>query len=234
MPYLVYIETSTGVCSVALGQDEKILHYRENHEGRSHAAVLAPFVEDVLHESGLQPNELDAVVVSKGPGSYTGLRIGVSTAKGICYGAKVPLISINTLQLMAQGIIQKLQRETDISNAWLCPMIDARRMEVYTALFDAKNTRVRETSAEIITPGSFKDILKKRKVFFFGDGSAKCREMIASPNAVFLENIFPSAKSMPALALEKYRQNDFEDIAYFEPFYLKDFVATKPKKDVFR
>jgi tRNA threonylcarbamoyladenosine biosynthesis protein TsaB len=219
---------------VALSQDGQVLHYRENREGRSHAAVLAPFIQDVLQEGGLQADELDAVVVSKGPGSYTGLRIGVSTAKGICYGANLPLVAINTLQLMAQGTIQKLKKEMDISNAWLCPMIDARRMEVYTAFFDANTLQVRETAAEIISPGSFSDILKKRKVFFFGDGANKCREMIASPNAVFLENIYPSAKSMLTLALEKYQQHDFEDIAYFEPFYLKDFVATKPKKDIFR
>jgi tRNA threonylcarbamoyladenosine biosynthesis protein TsaB len=234
-PLILNIETSTNVCSVSLtGESGRILSFRENLEDKSHSALLAVFVEEVLKESKKGFEELDAVCVSKGPGSYTGLRIGVSTAKGICYARSLPLIAVKTLDIITKGVIQ--QNPGGFSGygekVLLCPMIDARRMEVYTALYDIHGNGVKETSAEIIDEHSFKDLLKDHKILFFGNGAAKCRETIIHPNAKFLEGIYPSATEMGSIALQAFQNSEFENLAYFEPFYLKDFVATVPKKPV--
>ncbi|MFA8434163.1 MAG: tRNA (adenosine(37)-N6)-threonylcarbamoyltransferase complex dimerization subunit type 1 TsaB [Marinifilaceae bacterium] len=235
MALLLNIETSTSVCSVALARDGQIISLKENKEGMNHATLLTVFIENILKENELSPSDLDAVAISMGPGSYTGLRIGVSTAKGICFGANIPLIAINTLEAMAYPIAKMEKVQNLLKNpetAWYCPMIDARRMEVYTAFFDGKNQLMKETSADIIDETSYLSTLDQRELIFFGDGSAKCNGTISHSNAHFLEEITPSAVNMAELAEEKFKENKFEDVAYFEPFYLKDFVATVPKKNI--
>jgi tRNA threonylcarbamoyladenosine biosynthesis protein TsaB len=229
MSTLLHIETSTGVCSVALSQNEKILWHKENYEGQSHSVLLAKFTEEALffaREAGIS---LNGIVVSCGPGSYTGLRIGVSTAKGIAYGLDVPLLAVNTLELMASSVIKNVDIEADIL---LCPMIDARRMEVYTALYDNNLHMIRPVKAEIIDENSFSDILENKKILCFGNGAAKCKGILTHPNISFIEEIHPLASDMASLAEEAFRENKFQDIAYFEPFYLKEFIATTPKNKV--
>jgi tRNA threonylcarbamoyladenosine biosynthesis protein TsaB len=184
---------------------------------------LNSFIADICKEAGKKLSDIDAVAVSKGPGSYTGLRIGVSAAKGFCFSLNIPLISVDTLQAMAKS--------QNHQNVFFCPMIDARRMEVYTALYDAEGNKIEDISAKIIDENSFEKELKANKIIFFGDGAEKCRVVLESnPNAIFIENVHPSAKYVNELALEKYNNKEFEDLAYFEPFYLKDFIATTPKK----
>jgi tRNA threonylcarbamoyladenosine biosynthesis protein TsaB len=187
------------------------------------------YIDEAIKEAGLKPANLDAVCVSKGPGSYTGLRIGVSAAKGLCYGLGIPLLSVGSLESMAHWAKAEFSEElTDVSI--LCPMIDARRMEVYTQLFDASLNELQSVSAEIIDENSFATELEKGKVVFFGDGAAKCKEVINHPNALFLDDFKPRARGMISLAEKRVTANQFEDVAYFEPHYLKDFVAGKPKK----
>lgn len=237
MALLLHIETSTAVCSVALGKDGDLLALKETKEGMKHATHLTVFIENVLKENNFTPADLDGVVISMGPGSYTGLRIGVSTAKGICYGANLPLIAINTLQAMAKPLLDNTDVLAQLNNpekAYYCPMIDARRMEVYTAFFNNKNELIGEISADIIDENSYSNELSKREIVFFGDGSSKCKEVIKSKNGIFLDNITPSAIGMIELAEMKFQNQEFEDVAYFEPFYLKDFVATTPKKNIFK
>lgn len=255
MDPILNIETSTSVCSVSVSDKDAILAYRESKIDRSHASVLTVFVGEAMAEAGIEYRELSAVAVSRGPGSYTGLRIGVSAAKGICYGADIPLIALDTLMIMAHGIIRKrkandklillrsgnhddlpqtddaddLPTSVDNDGVLLCPMIDARRMEVYTALYDTGGNRVKDITAEIINNDSFKDYLDERKILFFGDGSGKCRDMLKHPNAIFIEGIYPSACFMGQLSFKAFAEKKFEDTAYFEPFYLKDFLATTPK-----
>ncbi len=188
--------------------------------------MLTVFIGEAMAEAGIDYRELSGVAVSRGPGSYTGLRIGVSAAKGICYGADIPLIALDTLLIMARGLLRNL---ADNDGLLLCPMIDARRMEVYTALYDTAGTRVKDITAEIIDNDSFKDYLDERKIIFFGDGSGKCRDTLKHPNAVFIEGIYPSACYMAQLSFKAFAEKKFEDTAYFEPFYLKDFLATTPK-----
>lgn len=229
---ILNIETSTNVCSASLSTDKgRILALRESHEDKSHAARLAVFIEEIMAETGSSFQELSAVAISMGPGSYTGLRIGVSTAKGICYAHSLPLIAINTLDILVRecllhhnSILKEAERDT-----LLCPMIDARRMEVYTAVYDSQGSRIRETTAEIIDESSFSDLLSKKKMLFFGNGAEKCSAILSSPNARFLQNLYPTASSMGALAIQSFRNSEFVDSAYFEPFYLKDFIATTPK-----
>jgi tRNA threonylcarbamoyladenosine biosynthesis protein TsaB len=236
MALLLHIETSTAVCSVALGKDGKLLALKETKEGMKHASYLSVFIDQILKENKLTPANLDAVVVSMGPGSYTGLRIGVSTAKGICYGANLPLIAINTLQAMTKPLQNNEALQSQLQNpkaAYYCPMIDARRMEVYTAFFNDKIELVKDISADIIDENSYSKELEKREIVFFGDGSPKCKEIIKSKNGIFLDEITPSATGMIELAETKFQNQEFEDVAYFEPFYLKDFVATTPKKNIF-
>ena len=225
-PLILHIETSAELCSVALSCGEHHLAVRENSEGRNHATMLTPFIHDLLSANDVSVEQLDAVAVSSGPGSYTGLRIGISTAKGLCYGANIPLISVSTLQAMSMGFAQ----QHDVpESALLCPMIDARRMEVYTALFDKNGRQAEKISAEIITEQSFASLLDEQPIYFFGNGAGKCRAIITHPNAFFPESFTHSANYMIQPALLAYNENRFEDIAYFEPFYLKDFIAG-PKK----
>ena len=232
MSLILNIETSTSVCSVALSENGYSLSFRENSEGRSHAALLAPFIDLILKENNILPEKLDAIAVSKGPGSYTGLRIGVSTAKGLAFALDIPLIGINTLELMANAFLEIYPgyRGTDCV---LCPMIDARRMEVYTCLFTLQLKPVSDIKADIIENTSYNDILEKSTVVFFGNGAAKCKEKINHKNAIFIDDLSPSAKFMSGLSFQAYKLKCYEDIAYFEPYYLKDFVATVPRNKGF-
>jgi tRNA threonylcarbamoyladenosine biosynthesis protein TsaB len=228
MPRYLAIETATPVCSVALIENDKVLSLKESTESNAHSKVLTVFIQEILETFEMDVQNLDAIAVSKGPGSYTGLRIGVSAAKGLCYAGDVPLISVNTLQSMAWGII--LHKNVELNeNTVLCPMIDARRMEVYSALYDVNGNEVRETEAEIIDAHSFSMYLEKGEVLFFGDGAEKCKEIISHPNAKFIEDFSVSAAHMVLQISKKYELQQFEDVAYFEPFYLKDFIAGAPR-----
>ncbi len=229
MALILNIDTSTSVCSVALSQDGQLLALKENGEGLNHSLLLGTYIDDILEENRLTAGMLDAVSVSMGPGSYTGLRIGVSMAKGLCYGASRPLIAVDTLRALAQSVSQRIGED-----ALYCPMIDARRMEVYTALFDKDNRPVLDTKAEIIDENSFREILREHTVYFFGNGSDKIKTVLTSPHARFLPDVETSAANMIQLAEQKYEARDFEDVAYFEPFYLKDFIATTPKKNMLK
>ncbi len=235
MPLILNIETSCSVCSVVLSNNDLIIDKKQTEIKNSHSAKLTIYIEEIFKYSELQISDLDAVSVSKGPGSYTGLRIGVSTAKGIAYGAGIPLISVNTLQSMTSGIIDNIDKYLleNKDNIIFCPMIDARRMEVYSAFFNLNNKQIVETSADIIENNSYIDLLDKNKIIFFGDGASKCKNTITHENAVFIDNIFPLAENMIKLSEKAYENKNFEDVAYFEPFYLKDFLATKPKKNIF-
>ncbi|WP_108823028.1 tRNA (adenosine(37)-N6)-threonylcarbamoyltransferase complex dimerization subunit type 1 TsaB [Dysgonomonas sp. Marseille-P4361] len=229
MSYILNIETATEVCSVSISKDNEIIYYKEETKGPSHAVLLGVFVNDAINEMRAKNIKLDAVAVSCGPGSYTGLRIGISEAKGLCYGLSIPLIAINTLKIMAQGIVDNKAID---NNAILCPMIDARRMEVYDLLLDTDLNEIRPTSADIIDENSFADILKEKQIVFFGNGAAKCKEVLPKQNTIFIDGIYPKASDMVKLANEAYAKQDFVDVAYFEPFYLKEFVATTPKNKV--
>jgi tRNA threonylcarbamoyladenosine biosynthesis protein TsaB len=234
MAVILNIETSTALCSVALAHNGKVISQREIIEDKSHAARLTVFIKEVLQESSKEITDLDAIAIGKGPGSYTGLRIGVSTAKGLAYGANLPLIAISTLKIMFTKITSNLQlfiQDANISNDTLfCPMIDARRMEVFTCLFNIKGELIEPISAKIITKESYHRYLSKQKVVFMGSGMKKCRELLSYPNAIFADEVHPSATSLALLAEEDYQNKKFENIAYFEPFYLKDFITTMPKK----
>lgn len=225
MPYLLSIDTSTSICSVALSRGTEQVAFRETAEGRSHAKILLPFIEEVLQEGGIAPGQLDAVAVSMGPGSYTGLRIGVSTAKGLCYALGIPLIGIPTLQVMAAGALEAASPET---GTLLCPMLDARRMEVFSALYDNELREVEPYSAKIIEADSFRELLDRQPMLFCGNGMEKCCELLAAhPNARFDATPI-SARRMAALALRKFESRQFEDVAYCEPDYGKAYIAAKP------
>ncbi|MDL2241176.1 tRNA (adenosine(37)-N6)-threonylcarbamoyltransferase complex dimerization subunit type 1 TsaB [Bacteroidales bacterium OttesenSCG-928-K22] len=224
MPKILYIESATSICSVVLAEDEKIISFRESEATNSHSELLTDFIYQILKENSLEVTDLDAVAVSKGPGSYTGLRIGVSAAKGLCYSSNIPLLAVDTLSSMAYGA-KSLHNDSDYI---FCPMIDARRMEVYTALYDSDMNIISDIEAKIIDENSFQEILSNQKILFFGDGMSKCKNTIISSNAIFDDNYIISAKSLIKPDLEKFNNKDFEDIAYFEPFYLKDFIAGKP------
>jgi tRNA threonylcarbamoyladenosine biosynthesis protein TsaB len=229
MALILHLETATTACSVSIGRNGGLLALKELDGEYTHAENLTLFIEDVLKQSGITINELDAIAVSKGPGSYTGLRIGVSTAKGLCYSLNKPLIAINTLRSMTYGILHSDSSLIN-SSSLLCPMLDARRMEVYCAVYDLNENEVRPTAAEIIDENSFADLLKDHKICFFGDGADKCKEtFLKNKNAFFLDNIVPSAKNLAMLSEMAFNNKEFEDVAYFEPFYLKDFVAGKKK-----
>lgn len=227
MAVILSIETSTSVCSVSLSKDGVSVAEKMDFEGPSHASLLNIFIDEMLEYASTNQLKIDAVAVSCGPGSYTGLRIGVSTAKGLCYGFGVPLIGINTLEIMANTV--KAQVE---SNALLCPMIDARRMEVYAAFYNTAGECVKQTSADIIDENSYLELLDKQAVYFFGNGADKCKSTITNANANFIADIHPLAKNMAILAQASFEANKFEDVAYFEPFYLKEFIATTPKNKV--
>jgi tRNA threonylcarbamoyladenosine biosynthesis protein TsaB len=221
MALILNIESATNVCSVALALDGKMIALREEKEGRSHALLLTTFIAQCLEIAGCKLPDIDAVAVSKGPGSFTGLRIGVASAKGLCFALNKPLLAVNTLQAMAATFMLK---HSETENILLCPMIDARRMEVYSALLDSDLSFKKETCAEILTPDSYKNILNRQKIAFFGDGMTKMRALLEdATNAVFDDTILPSALGMLEFSEKSYQLHAFEDIAYFEPFYLKDF-----------
>ena len=223
MSLILNIETATPICSIALGRDGVLFAHKTSSEHNVHSEKLTVFIENLMQECGCDFNMLDAVAVSEGPGSYTGLRIGASVAKGLCYGLCKPLISIKTLQAMSQGMHIQYPDE----NALYCPMIDARRMEVYTALYDFNGNEIMTTTAKVIDALSFQEVLSQRKVVFAGDGMEKCREVIKSPNAVFLTQFCHDAAWLISIAEAKWNAKEFADIAYFEPFYLKEFQAGK-------
>ena len=227
MSILLHIETSTPVCSCALSRDGEILVYKESFQVQSHASLLGVFVEEIMQYVRSQKFSLDAVVVSSGPGSYTGLRIGVSQAKGLSYGLNIPLIALPTHKIMASMMKDKVEKE-----ALLCPMIDARRMEVYATFFDTSMHVIRATSADIVDENSYRDLLDKHPVVFFGNGAEKCKNILTHPNARFVPDIHPLASGMVALAEKDFDEKEFVNVAYFEPFYLKEFVATVAKNKV--
>lgn len=229
MHRIILIETSTALCSTALSEDGMIVCSRESITPRAHASMTAPFIKQMLDERGLKVSDCDAVCVSSGPGSYTGLRVGSSTAKGLCFGAGIPLIAVDTLQVLAdQAISDGLIPEGCTA---IVPMIDARRMEVYSAVFSTSGKRQTETEARIVENGAFSELLSKGKVLFIGDGAAKCESTIGCSNAIFVQ-ICPKAEAMASTAEKYFAQNNFVNTAYFEPFYLKDFIATTSKKDI--
>jgi tRNA threonylcarbamoyladenosine biosynthesis protein TsaB len=254
MALILHIETATQICSVALSEGETLLGSLESHEKNAHSSILTVMIGDLMKSAGKAFSELNAIAVSMGPGSYTGLRIGVSTAKGLCYGLDIPLIAIGTLHAMAAGmkkgtpslgtgtpslISQPPTNQVSASvgkvgtpslTPYFCPMIDAKRMEVYCGLFDPDLNPAGEIKAEIITPDSFSAELAAGQVVFAGDGAGKCRPVLGNnPNALFINDFHPSARYMVTLAMEKYNRREIENVAYFEPFYLKDFIPGIPR-----
>lgn len=227
MSLILQIETSTTSCSVALAKDGNVFSLKSINQRNIHAELITVFIGEIFAKNGLTFQKLDAVAVSSGPGSYTGLRIGVSTAKGLCFSLDKPLIAVETLKAMAAGYLSRFQKSKE-DKFLLCPMIDARRMEVYTALFDQDLKQIQPTSAEIIDTESFKTHLNQQQIIFFGDGAAKCKPILNDhPNAVFIDGFLNEAADLTKLAFSKYQQQQFEDVAYFEPFYLKDFIGSK-------
>ena len=223
MAIILTLDTSTKNCSVALFNGNKIIAFKEqNSDDYTHAEQLTLFIEKVIKSANLTLKEIEAIAISKGPGSYTGLRIGTSTAKGLCYALDIPLISISTLKAMAFTMAKN-----HVANIY-CPMIDARRMEVFSAIYDAENNEIRKIQADVVDEQTYANFLNN-EVLFFGDGALKCKEIINHKNAKFLEGVYPSAKDLGKLAHAKFMNKDFEDVAYFEPYYLKDFVAGKKK-----
>jgi universal bacterial protein YeaZ len=224
MPCLLHIETSVKICSVALSKGGELIWNKISPKDFSHSSCLGIYVKEAMDELKAKNLRLDAVSVGEGPGSYTGLRIGVSEAKGLCYGLNIPLIALSSLRILTESAFN-INTIAD----FYCPLIDARRMEVYSAIYEAGGNQLRDIQAEIIDENSFSDFLSKGKVAFFGDGSDKCRDIIQSDNAVFISDVFSEASSMIPLAEKSYAEKNFADVAYFEPFYLKDFQATTPK-----
>ena len=227
MSTILNIETSTDVCSVAVSEDSQVIFHQEDHSGPNHAERLGTMVDEALSFTDNHAIPFDAVAVSCGPGSYTGLRIGVSMAKGICYGRDLKLIAVPTLELLCVPI---LLREISEEDALLCPMLDARRMEVYAGIYDRGLRAVREIRADIVDENTYKEYLDEHPVYFFGNGAKKCISTINHPNAHLIDRIEPLAKWMQPLAEKRYLNEQFEDVAYFVPYYLKDFVAKLPKK----
>ena len=222
MALILNIETTTTNCSVSLAKEGETLVLKEDYSASySHAEMLHVFIDEVIQSSKYSLKDIDAIAVSKGPGSYTGLRIGVSAAKGLCFALDKPLIAVSTLE--------SLSHQVKIENGFIIPMLDARRMEVYSAIFNESHKQVRETQAQILEENSFNDYLEKGKIYFIGNGVEKTKTLISHKNAVYIEDKLPSANDLSALAYKKYKAGDFEDVAYFEPYYLKDFIALKPK-----
>lgn len=222
MALILNIETATTNCSVSLSKNGETLVLKEDYDKNySHAERLHLYIDTILKKANIHSKDLDAIAISKGPGSYTGLRIGVSAAKGLCFALDKPLISVPTLQSLASQV--------KINEGNIIPMLDARRMEVYSAIFDANYNQIRETQAQILDYNAFAEFLEKGKVYFIGNGVEKTRQLIKHPNAIFVKDKLPSANEMSLLAYSKYKKSDLEDVAYFEPYYLKDFVALKPK-----
>lgn len=218
MAIILSLETSTTVCSVALHEGEKLLAMAEVHQEHSHASKLASLIDEVAKAAGVELKGINAVAISSGPGSYTGLRIGTSTAKGLCYALSIPLIAIGTLEILAAQV-----NVSNVMKYWLCPMIDARRMEVYSRLSDDGNRTVRDVEAKIIDEKSFEEYLIDNRIIFFGNGAEKCRSVMNHPNAFFISGITPSASQLGRMAFLKFRNNEVEDLVHFEPYYLKEF-----------
>lgn len=236
MALILNIETSTEVCSVSIATNGQLLYKKESSEGFNHSKMLTVFINELFKENSLSPESLDAVAVSKGPGSYTGLRIGVSVAKGLCYALNIPLISVNSLEALGSFAalnINKYGLEVKDDNILICPLIDARRMEVYTALYNLKGEEIKPVTAEIIDKDFLAEMLDRNKILFFGNGAEKCKSVLTHRNAVFMGPKTNSAEYMQNIAEDKFRKKEFEDVAYFEPFYLKNFVATVPRNKIF-
>jgi tRNA threonylcarbamoyladenosine biosynthesis protein TsaB len=230
---IICLETATNLCSVALCDGAGVISLRESDELKSHAAQLTVYIEEILKENHLTAGDLDAVAVSKGPGSYTGLRIGVSVAKGIAYGATIPLIGIETTLAMLYGIsVSRYFNEISDKDTLFCPMLDARRMEVYYAIYDSSGKKIKDISAEIINEESFSGFPESQKIIFLGDGALKCKEVINRKSAVFADDFKMSASHMLKPVNKAYNDKLFEDVAYFEPLYLKDFITSKPRKNI--
>lgn len=231
MSLILCIETGTDICSVGIARDGELMSLRESDQGRDHAKQVAVFVDELLRETGVKPDELDAVAVGMGPGSYTGLRIGVSFAKGLCYGLNIPLLAVGSLEALTDVAIKDYEAGIIQVEGWdeafLCPMVDARRMEVYTQIFNSRCESQSEVSAEIITEESFSQWRAKGKLVIFGNGAAKCQEML--PDAIYID-VAPSARGLTRIANQLFEAGKTVDIAYFEPFYLKDFVVIPSKK----
>lgn len=228
MTTILQIETATQVCSAAISIDGKTVALKEETAQNIHAGSLTLFIEEVMQQASLDYNDLDAIAVSKGPGSYTGLRIGVSTAKGLCFALDKPLLAIDTLKMMASGFLS----EVEDYNGLICPMIDARRMEVFTAVYDTTLNLLSPVTAMIIDENSFSEELKVTPITFIGDGAMKCSGLLSGDNSTFLDRNFNSASNMSMIAFELYCKEEFSDLAYFEPYYLKDFVVTQSKKKI--
>ena len=233
MERIILIETSTSLCSVALAENGNITAYRESSAPKAHASLTAVFVQEVLEEKGIKLSDCDAICVSMGPGSYTGLRVGVSTAKGLCFGSGKPLLAVGTLDtLVAQASAEETASAAGVNFKYIIPMIDARRMEVYSAVFEAGKGQITETTPTIVDENSYAEYLEQGPVLFIGDGAGKCADAIKHPNAHFCQ-CNPKASAMLQPAIAAYRSQQFKDVAYFEPFYLKEFVATVSKKKLF-
>lgn len=240
MALILCIETGTDICSVGLSRDGELVSLRESDEGRDHAKRVGVFVDELLRETGIAPDELDAIAVGMGPGSYTGLRIGVSFAKGMCYGLQIPLVAVGSLDALAEVAIEDNEAGIldvkDWNDAVLCPMVDARRMEVYAEVFDSEGSSLSDVVAEVVTAESFAAWRRGGaeslggEFVIFGNGAAKCMDVLGDATLI---NVTPSVRGIAPLAQKAYDEGRFEDIAYFEPFYLKDFVVTTSKKRMF-
>lgn len=225
MKIILSIETATPVCSVALHQEGKILGLYELYSEKSHSEQLSVLIEQICKQNNITLKEISAVAVSQGPGSYTGLRIGTATAKGLCFALQKPLVAVNTLEAMVWQISDWVEKD-----ALLCPMIDARRMEVYCLLANREKEIIEPTQALVVEESSFEKYLSGQKIIFFGNGASKCKDILKHKNAVFWENLHPSARSIGQIAWQKYQSAEFENIIYFEPYYLKDFIGVQPTK----
>lgn len=231
MALLLSLETSAQCCSAALHDDGVLVESKIMETPRLAASQLAVMIDEIFHLANRKAHELKGVIVAAGPGSYTGLRIGVATAKGLCYALNIPLVSVNTLELMAYQFLQEnsTSKEHQNNSAILCPMLDARRMEVYCALFDYNLNYIEPVQAKVIDDKSFKEIIESTPIFFFGDGADKCKDIINHSNAYFSSGIIPRASSLGVMGYKKWKENGYEDLVSFEPFYLKDFLIKNPK-----
>jgi tRNA threonylcarbamoyladenosine biosynthesis protein TsaB len=230
---IICLETATNLCSVALCDSEGLISLRESNESKSHASQLTVFIGEILKESSIRASDLEAIAVSKGPGSYTGLRIGVSVAKGFAYAASIPLIGIETTLSMFWGISENLNNKNVVNkNTLFCPMLDARRMEIYYAIYSSEGKTIKDISAEIIREDSFSNIPESQKIIFFGDGAIKCKEVIKRTNIHFADDFRISASFMHIPAYQAIKNHNYEDVAYFEPLYLKDFITSIPRKNI--